>query len=219
MELTELEKKVILTLAQRGPMSGYDFHLGGKRKRGNRKALMSSGYWQKIKASLGPEGKGLIDRVHVKRTKSRNEPRDERGRRKDLYWLTFKGLILALRMGAIEPKRAHDIRVKYGVELPAIPEFKRVVEFVEENWGVFYFFFKIIHFDENIDMELATSLIAQLTLIWLNEKHPHLIEKYIKGNNLELPNGVTLEDWKEIGKNPFMKKFLETWKRMLPQIF
>ena len=95
MELTELEKKVILTLAQRGPMSGYDFHLGGKRKRGNRKALMSSGYWQKIKASLGPQGKGLIDRVHVKGTK----PMDDRGRRKDLYWLTDTGVLMALSMG------------------------------------------------------------------------------------------------------------------------
>jgi len=30
---SEVEQKVIITLAENGPMSGYDFHLGGKRVR------------------------------------------------------------------------------------------------------------------------------------------------------------------------------------------
>ena len=96
MELTDLEKRVILALAEKGPMSGYDFHLGGRRQRGNRRALMSSGYWLKIKRSLGPENKNFIEHIRLKRTNST----DERGRRKDLYWLTGLGFWQAITLGA-----------------------------------------------------------------------------------------------------------------------
>jgi len=109
-ELTELEKKVILTLSERGPMSGYDFHLGGKRQRGPRKALMSSGSWNEIKKSLGPKGLRLIEPVKLRGSYSE----DERGRRKDLYWLTVDGIFLALAYGANpEVLREHYQKV-YG---------------------------------------------------------------------------------------------------------
>jgi hypothetical protein len=90
--LSELEKKVILKLAENGPMCGYDFHLGGKRKRASRQAMMSSGSWDNIRQTLGPHGENLIDNIRPKGEVSH----DERGRRKDLVWLTPEGVIFML---------------------------------------------------------------------------------------------------------------------------
>lgn len=93
--LTEIERIVILTLAQNGPMSGYDFHLGGKRKRGSRKAIMSSGYWIRAKKKLGLEGLNLIQSI-----KTHGRPKSGSGRRKKLYWLTEEGIRASLVEGA-----------------------------------------------------------------------------------------------------------------------
>lgn len=99
MELTELEQKVILKFAEEGLLSGYDFHLAGKRVRGTRKALMSSGYWPKVKKHLIDEG--LIVHKKIKGRSSGSESgKDKRGRRKDLHWLTEKGLVVAILHGA-----------------------------------------------------------------------------------------------------------------------
>jgi hypothetical protein len=54
-QLTQLQRKVVLNLADKGFMSGYDFHLAGKRERGSRKAIMSSGYWEKTKRIRKPK--------------------------------------------------------------------------------------------------------------------------------------------------------------------
>jgi hypothetical protein len=90
--ISELEKKMLLTLAEKGPMCGYDFHLGGSRQRGSREAMMGSGSWNKIKKHLGKEGENLITVIWSRnRTAS-----DERGRRKDLVWLTPEGVMFAL---------------------------------------------------------------------------------------------------------------------------
>jgi hypothetical protein len=86
--LSDLEKQVITKLAESGPMCGYDFHLGGRRERGNRKAIMSSGSWNKIRLRLGSQGEKLIDNIRIKGESSH----DERGRRKELVWLTPNGV-------------------------------------------------------------------------------------------------------------------------------
>jgi len=96
MELTEIEKKVIMELAKKGALSGYDFHLGGHRQRGVREALLSSSYWEKIKKELGHEGKQLITPIELKRHYSE----DGRGRRRDLYWLSHDGIVLSILEGA-----------------------------------------------------------------------------------------------------------------------
>ena len=93
-QLTELERRLILTLAKKGPMSGYDFHLGGKRVRGSREALMSSGYWVRIKKHMGPED---LDLIQVVKLRGRCEGGSKR--RRDLYWLTLKGIMLGFLNG------------------------------------------------------------------------------------------------------------------------
>jgi len=121
--VSELERKVIITLAEKGPMSGYDFHLGGKRKRGHREALMSSSYWLKVLAHLGPNGLSFIKLVKLPRYYST----DKRGRRKDLYWLTEKGLLFALN---------YDVNTKWLLKniervYPDIPLLCFIVEMKE----------------------------------------------------------------------------------------
>ena len=107
-ELTDLQRKTIETLAKNGPMCGYDFHLGGKKTRGHRKAIMSSGWWLKIRKNLGSEGKKLIVRTYPKRISSS----DQRGRRKDLYWLTEEGVVIALSLG-VDPNLLLNHMRKY----------------------------------------------------------------------------------------------------------
>ncbi len=90
--LSPSEWRVLKVLAENGPLSGYDFHLGGKRVRGSRRALMSSGYWIKVLKKLGPEGYGLIQPVEL-----RGRPREGAvKRRKRLFWLSDRGLALVL---------------------------------------------------------------------------------------------------------------------------
>lgn len=93
--ITEMEKKVIFALAEQGPLSGYDFHLGGQRQRGNRKAMMSSNSWAKIRKHLGTEGLNLIQSVNG----FPGRPKTSFTRRKKLLWLTDKGLIIAISNG------------------------------------------------------------------------------------------------------------------------
>jgi hypothetical protein len=94
--LTDKEIETLLTIANKGPITGYDLHLGGKRKRGNRKAIISSAHWLKVKKSLGPEEKNLIRLVpkQAKKKYSSRKYKDNRGRRKDVYDLTLLGWIV-----------------------------------------------------------------------------------------------------------------------------
>jgi len=96
MELTEIEQKVLVELALKGPLSGYDFHLGGRRQRDNREALMSSSHWIRVQKNLL---KGGLVRIWSRKGKG-TKIEDERGRRKDLYFLTESGAIAAIAYGA-----------------------------------------------------------------------------------------------------------------------
>lgn len=108
--LSPSEKMVLETLAERGPLSGYDFHLGGKPIRGSRKALMSSGYWQKVLQRLGPEGFNLMCPVEL-----HGRPRQgESKRRKKLFWLTGLGLIYVLAEGVSPRKVLEHAQRVYG---------------------------------------------------------------------------------------------------------
>ena len=102
--ISEIETEVIRRLAGNGPMSGYDFHLGGKRKRGKRTALMSSGFWIKVLKHLGPKGLNIMEPVQMRGLKAS----DDRGRRKDLYWLTEKGITYAISDETVNLKSLLD---------------------------------------------------------------------------------------------------------------
>ena len=91
MELTELEKEVLVKLAKEGPLSGYDLHLGGRRKRGTREALMSSSHWIEVQKKLLNEGL-------IRLCGTRNEK--YRGRGRHLYFLTEHGAIASMSYGA-----------------------------------------------------------------------------------------------------------------------
>jgi hypothetical protein len=105
--LTEMDRKVILNLADKGPHSGYDFHLGGIRERGSRTAMMSSGTWHELKEKLGSEGMNLIQLI-----KSSGRPKKGMSRSKDLYWLTPAGIKVSLAEGA-SPKLLRNYMEDY----------------------------------------------------------------------------------------------------------
>lgn len=91
-KLTEKEMKTILTLAERGPMSGYDLHLGREKQRGDKKAVMSTGSWHKIKKRLTSKELCLIEPVY----RSRGRPKNgKKGRGRIPYWLTDEGIFCA----------------------------------------------------------------------------------------------------------------------------
>jgi len=91
-KLTELEMKTVLALAERGPMSGYDFHLDGQKRRGDRKALMSTGSWDNIRKHLTSEELYLIEPIY----RSRGRPKNgKKGRGRIPYWLTDEGIFCA----------------------------------------------------------------------------------------------------------------------------
>jgi hypothetical protein len=123
--LSPLEKKVIIILAEQGPKCGYDFHLRGKKERRQRKAIMSSSHWENIKPHLGPSGLNLISSVNLRRFSSE----DERGKRKDLLWLTQKGLLLAMNYGVNNNLLLQNLERVYPQDqnLHFIIEFKHVI--------------------------------------------------------------------------------------------
>lgn len=107
--LTELDKKLILTLAVKGPMSRYDFHLGGKKERrdGQKKAMLSTGYWTKIKDKL-------VELCLIKKSSKTKEIEDElKGRPKERYWLTDNGVFIALCLKA-NISQLEYLHSKYG---------------------------------------------------------------------------------------------------------
>lgn len=98
-KLSQLEKEVIREFASKGVLCGYDFHLGGKRTRGTRKALMSSSNWEDVKKKLGPEGFELIHDVQIS-----GRPRKGFARRKEPKWLTSPGVFLAYMLDYAGPQ-------------------------------------------------------------------------------------------------------------------
>jgi len=110
-QISDKEREVIKILAEEGPKCGYDFHLGGSRKRGARKALMSNSHWNYIKKHLGPEELNLIKNI-----KLRGRPERTSKRRRHPYWLTDKGIVAAALSDArltsllanVKKYRSHD---------------------------------------------------------------------------------------------------------------
>jgi len=113
-QLSEIQRKVLIVLAENGPLSGYDFHLGGKRKRGSRKAIMVNSYWLKVRKRLGPEGFNLIREVEL-----RGRPKSG-SRRKNLFWLTDKGLIYVLTEGVNSRKLLTQTKKVYGKSIQSL---------------------------------------------------------------------------------------------------
>jgi len=118
-QFTDMERRVIVTLAEKGAMSGYDFHLGGRRERGIRKAMMSNSGWEKIKKSLGPEGQKIIQTFAT-----RGRPQKGKlGRQKKAYWLTCRGAGAALLLNAKPSKvKENALRVNQN------PKEREVIE-------------------------------------------------------------------------------------------
>lgn len=156
-ELSDLEKRTILTLAEKGPMSGYDFHLAGKRRRGNREALMSSSSWNKIKEHLAQNLK-LIEPIEQRGLHSN----DQRGRRRDLYWLTDQGSMYAL-VHDVSPARMLYWTRKLKperIEFIAFMEIIQVAQWTTQDVSKFWVLYKAIK-EKKFDLALVLFTYLQ----------------------------------------------------------
>ena len=179
--LSELEKVVIVALAEKGPMTGYDFHLGGKRQRGSRKAIMSSGYWLKVREHLGAD-LGFIKRVNLRRHKAN----DRRGRRKDLYWLTEEGIISAALNHASLRRLRQNTRRVYGKT---------------ENYEAFYDMAEIVG---------ATKLKGIVEISKQYKTQAQMPDYLVVAPSMLVDNGIQLKTVAEcIKKYPNVKKVYE----------
>jgi len=201
--LTKIEQETITKLALEGPQSGYDFDLGGKRQRGKRKALMSSGWWPKVRNKLCELS--LIKPLTLKGKHSN----DERGRRKDLYSLTFNGLIYSLKLKAINSTEAHKVRLQHQIDL-STPIYRSLVEDMEKNYPeAFYEAFVTSDIGAS---DTTMTLAALLILLSLPMRNPEHFKKYVEGNDIVLSDGPPIRDYRE--GLEFFVKFLGS---MLPE--
>lgn len=92
-KLTEMERKVIVEFADKGALTGYHFHLGGKRERNGRTAMMSSRSWDTIKNHLE------VDLKLIERIESKKDPQSDDDRIREYFWLTAGGIAFAISEG------------------------------------------------------------------------------------------------------------------------
>lgn len=105
--LTPSERKVIIELAEKGPLTRYHFTLGGKRCRGGKQALMSNATWPKILKRLGPDGLNLIHFLNP-----RGRPRMGKRMRKPI-WLTEAGVFAALTLNIPRERLLRHVKQFY----------------------------------------------------------------------------------------------------------
>jgi len=133
----------------------------------------------------------------------REEPfRKIKGKTKKYLGLTFKGLILAVKLKKVEPKNAEKVREINEIELPKTEVFGSLVEDMEKNFPeIFYNAF-------NLDSRMITDKslpgittgVALFTFFMLPGKNPEYFKKYIKEKGLILPDGSIFEDYEKVFK-------------------
>lgn len=127
VSLTELEGKILKELANRGPLCGYDFHLGGQKFRGNREAICSSRSWLIVRKSL--LDKKLIRPISLRSVRHY----DRKGRRKDVYCLTLEGLIFAANFGIIPIIDAIKDAEKNYIDSLIFRKWNKILQFIPEE--------------------------------------------------------------------------------------
>lgn len=105
--LSEVEKKIILTLAKKGEMSGYDLH--------TKESVVSVSHWLDVK-------KKLLEHELIMLIEKKED--EMRGRRKDLYWLTNDGVMIAY---------------VFGVDIKLLEERqKQIIKKLNDDMKIFY---------------------------------------------------------------------------------
>ena len=159
-EPSEKDKEIVIKLATLGPLSGYDFHLGGI-KRGNKKPLMSTDTWKRRKDKLLQAE--IIKPIQP--IKKPGRPPKQTKRAKILYWLTeVKGTCLALSLGC-NPQRLKEIWNEiYGQDEYANAIFDTVSCIPEEHRG---FLWNVAN-QTKPDLKQFLELILRYSLTTLN---------------------------------------------------
>lgn len=152
MELTSTEKDLILKLAEKGPLPGYQIH--------KKLELMSNSYWEKLKKKLGDKGLNLIFEV---KTEGAAKP----------YWLTFEGIKYAIIYGAeVDKMRLHAKTVYEGKDLEKFNAVADLEMFPRE----------ILHaqsFKEGVNFESLTQFFEKTVKVFPQylEAHPEVEEQ------------------------------------------
>ena len=199
-ELSKTEKKILQHIALKGLKTEYDIFQKDK-------IASSSTVW---KADRKLRNLGFIE---IKRTERFNRIPSKS---KNYLGLTFKGLILAVKLHIVEPKNARRVREINQTELPKTEAFGSLVEDMEKNFPeIFYNSF-------NLDSRMITDKslpgittgVALFTFFMLPGINPGYFKKYIKEKGLILPDGSIFDDYEKVFE--FFSVFI---KPMFPKGF
>ena len=169
MGLTVKDFEVIRYMAKNGIATQYDM------SHGENKVGAESTIWESLKRLKGY--------VELKR----EEPFPKiKGKNKKYLGLTFRGLILALKSGAIKPKEANKIRKSHGIELPVLPLFDSLVINIEKVFPeAFYKLLTCVDI-EKIPEDLllsVTSTSAFYTLLFQFDYNSDSIKNWMEEKN------------------------------------
>lgn len=162
-------------MAREGPKTGYDLHLGGHRQRAGREAMMSSSTWVEVKKNL--LSRGLIEKLPKK--EDAGGSLGERGRKRELYWLTEEGIITAL-MNNADP----DILLKLAQENLTEPELSKRILWIRitkilglDTLVIFYMSLKYNAFPMNPSLFKDEKKLMQLLELLMTHPDYHKVIK------------------------------------------
>lgn len=129
--ISEKEQAILKHLATKGPAWYYE--LSEKQKIASNKTVLKS------LANLQKKEMIKVEKA---------ESCEFMGRKRKSYSLTFKGLVVTIQKGLIEPSKAWDIKRKYGIEISCnrscetyentTPECSYVKNFMEQQPEIFF---------------------------------------------------------------------------------
>ena len=188
--LSGVEQEIILVLAGNGPMSGYDFHVGGKRIRKayhtggdiSKKAIVSSGHWLEVKKRLLKLG--LIQSV--------KKETEIGGRRKDLYWLTDDGVTMAIVLGAniLKLKSIHKQTRKLNDDVKILYDFAKFLP--RETVAIIHSL--NMAYKEGGPERVFGQIVIELRGLVISDKEREMVLEVIK----KYPNSITYNMLKEV---------------------
>ena len=116
-------------------------------------------------------------------------------------WLTYKGLLYAIQIGAVEAEHGRNVRKAHKIEWPRgkgpLKDLISLAEDMERESAKMFHSHITINAPESFNFDLHAPIAALLTFGWLLETNPAALSKYIKGKDLILSNGTILEDYKK----------------------
>jgi len=146
--------------------------------------------------------------------------------------LTLLGLIYCIRINLLEPKKAYDIRLKHKLKFPKMKDPLLIPLVLEDGKEItvpldcFFIedieknnteeFYKFLAYQRNFPTEDMIPLLFTLAGFFLffraYGRKDKFLEKYIKGDDILLPNGLRIENFRRFHRD-FQRNLKTVLKR------